>query len=152
MFPNQNKYHFYILPVLFLEYLAIVSTCVVLQTVLFKSFGNQVYIIMDCMEFACRLSVFMVYLLFGKISDMVGQQWCLLVMVLGTCVHICLLALLPLDRNQNNGDNSRNDGQQPHHVNCIWIFVTLLALSVTFSSIFLLRFACILNLMTKKEE
>jgi MFS family permease len=89
---SKRWQHFYVLPVLLLEFLAIALTRAVLPSMLLAEYGSQVYLIMGFADFVRGLLAFVACPLTGKISDIVGRRICLFVTVLGTCAPACSLA------------------------------------------------------------
>eukprot|EP00591_Stephanopyxis_turris_P018639 CAMPEP_0195536126 /NCGR_PEP_ID=MMETSP0794_2-20130614/45497_1 /TAXON_ID=515487 /ORGANISM="Stephanopyxis turris, Strain CCMP 815" /LENGTH=756 /DNA_ID=CAMNT_0040669443 /DNA_START=126 /DNA_END=2396 /DNA_ORIENTATION=- len=142
---NKIPPHLYILPVLFLEFMAISLTRAILPSLILAEFDSNVYIIMGCAECMRGLLAFISCPLFGKISDSTGRRPCLFVTVLGTCAPVCSLAILSVDW---SGGNFVHWMQE----NKIYVFVYLLALSGLFSSTFTLTFAYISDVVPKQAE
>jgi DHA1 family tetracycline resistance protein-like MFS transporter len=92
-----------VLPVLLLEFLALALTRAVIPGMLLRAYGSRVYLVMGFADFVRGSLAFVASPLFGKISDLVGRRWCLLVTVLGTCAPVCSLAFFSWD----------NDGGSP---------------------------------------
>jgi MFS family permease len=89
--------HLYVLPVLLLEFLALALTRAVIPSLLLQEYGNRVYLVMGFADFIRGSLAFVACPLFGKISDIVGRRWCLLVTVFGTCAPVCSLAFFTWD-------------------------------------------------------
>lgn len=102
---TKNLTHLYVLPVLFLEFMALALTRAVLPAMLLQSFQDNVYFIMGCVEFVRGLLAFVMCPLFGKISDVVGRRSCLFITVLGTCAPVCSLAFMPYTYSYTFGGN-----------------------------------------------
>lgn len=81
----------YILPVLFMEYLAISIARGILPKMIVDSFGGYSYIAVGVMETVKGLLAFVSSPLFGKLSDKIGRKYCLLVTVVGTTFPVGLM-------------------------------------------------------------
>ena len=66
---NHRNLFLLVLPVLFLEYLAISLTKSLIPTMLLETFGDWSYIVIGCMETFKGLTAFLACPIFGKISD-----------------------------------------------------------------------------------
>lgn len=172
--------HLYVLPVLLMEFLALALTRAVLPSLLLQKFGNRVYLVMGCVEFVRGFLAFLACPLFGKISDVVGRRWCLLVTVLGTCAPVCSLAFFSWENEPYYATNlsvnasavqsegaidEAGTGIFPHsldengavvtqtmHPMAITVFVVLLSLSGVFASTFTLVFAYISDTVRNQDE
>lgn len=167
--------HFYVLPVLLLEFLALALTRAVLPSLLLQQYGRSVYIVMGCADAVRGLLAFVASPLFGKISDQIGRRVCLFVTVLGTCAPICSLAFFtwdaPLSISQSGvvesgedpsdesgvwpmiwGNSASSISEPALHSRSLTVFVVLLALSGIFSSTFTLVFAYISDTVRNQEE
>lgn len=100
---SSSYLHFYVLPVLLLEFLALALTRAVLPHLLLQKYDTQVYMVMGVAECIRGLLAFVSCPLFGKLSDVVGRKPCLFVTVLGTCAPVCSLALLSWDNDATGG-------------------------------------------------
>ena len=89
---TSTPQHLYVLPVLFLEFLAIALTRAVLPHILLKEYGSRVYLVLGCADCIRGLLAFFACPLFGKLSDALGRRVCLLITVIGTCAPSCSLA------------------------------------------------------------
>ncbi|KAJ1446376.1 major facilitator superfamily domain-containing protein [Pelagophyceae sp. CCMP2097] len=119
-----------ILPVLFLEFLAIAVTRSLLPARLNDFYGDRVYYVIGVAETFKGLLAFGACPFFGRISDVVGRQPCLLVTVVGTTAPCWVLAFT---------DN-------------LWIYVTALGLSGLCAGTFTLVFAYISDVVAPKER
>lgn len=139
---NESR-HFYVLPVLLLEFLALSLTRAVIPTLLLETFGDNVYFVMGCTEAVRGVLAFVASPAFGKISDIIGRKKCLFTTVLGSCMPVCSLAVM-------SWKNTVLDQEQQRHR--IWIFVVFLALSGLFSSTFTLTFAYISDSVKNRKD
>lgn len=90
---NNNQYQYlYVLPVLFLEFLAVALTRAVLPSLLLEKYGKHVYLVLGVADCVRGLLAFAACPIFGKLSDIIGRRICLFVTVLGTCAPVCSLA------------------------------------------------------------
>ena len=122
--------HYHVLPVLFLEFLAIAVTKSLVPELMVRFFGDRVYLVIGVVEQVKGVLAFFACPLFGKLSDAVGRKRCLFVTVLGTTLPVCTLAL------------TRN----------LWVYVVAQGLSGMFSSTFTLTFAYISDIVIPAEE
>jgi len=92
---NNNKpfQHYYVLPVLLFEFLALSLTRAVLPMLLLQHYGNATYLVLGCADCIRGLLAFVACPFFGKVSDVIGRRVCLFVTVMGTCAPVCSLAL-----------------------------------------------------------
>lgn len=158
--PNTTRYqHFYVLPVLLMEFLALALTRAVLPSLLLHEYGNRVYLVMGFADFIRGLLAFFTCPLFGKVSDIVGRRLCLLVTVLGTCAPVCSLAMfswdhVPMVNLQEAADETmlEDEFSTRMHPYAITLFIVLLSLSGIFSSTFTLVFAYISDTVIEQEE
>lgn len=110
-----------ILPVLFLEYLTISLGRTLFPKYLVKNFGSYSYLVLGLSETVKGLLAFVSSPLFGKLSDMIGRKFCLLITVIGSSLPICIMAF--------------NDD--------ILLYIVMSSLSGFFSATFALTFAYI---------
>ncbi|EGB08937.1 hypothetical protein AURANDRAFT_37260, partial [Aureococcus anophagefferens] len=115
----------FILPVLFVEFLAIAVTKSLLPARLNDFFGEEVYMVIGVAETVKGIFAFVACPLFGRLSDVVGRTSCLLVTVVGTTAPCWILAFT---------DN-------------LWAYVCALGLSGLFASTFTLVFAYIADVV-----
>ena len=125
-----GKNYLYVLPVLFLEFLAISITKSLIPYMLVEQFGGYTYLVVGLMETIKGLLAFVSCPLFGRLSDRAGRKYCLLLTVLGTTMPTYLLAF------------TRN----------MHVFVAALSLSGIFSATFPLTFAYIADCIHKKKR
>lgn len=119
-----------VLPVLFLEFLAISLTKSLIPKMLVEEFGDHTYVIVGIMETIKGILAFISCPAFGKLSDRIGRKYCLLVTVIGTTAPICLLVF------------TRN----------MYVFAFALSLSGFFSATFPLTFAYISDCVVDKKQ
>jgi len=74
--PNNN--YVYVLPVLFLEYLAISITRSILPGMMIEVYGDWIYIIVGIIESVKGIFAFIACPIFGKVSDRFGRRYCLI--------------------------------------------------------------------------
>mmetsp|Transcript_20909 Transcript_20909/g.49651 ORF Transcript_20909/g.49651 Transcript_20909/m.49651 type:complete len:826 (+) Transcript_20909:104-2581(+) len=114
--------HYYVLPVLLLEFLAIALTRAVLPGMLLKEYGSNVYLVLGAADCVRGLLAFFACPLFGKLSDVLfGRRLCLFITVLGSCAPVCSLAFFSGwdgDNKQSGGLNS-SGGEEPSLVEMI---------------------------------
>ena len=122
--------YLFILPVLFVEFLAIAVTKSLLPARLNDFFGEHVYMVIGVAETIKGIFAFGACPLFGRLSDVVGRTSCLLVTVVGTTAPCWILALT---------DN-------------LWAYVTALGLSGLFASTFTLTFAYIADVVDAEKR
>ena len=127
---NDKGNYLYVLPVLFLEFLAISITKSLIPYMLVGTFEGYTYLVVGLMETIKGLLAFISCPLFGRLSDRAGRKYCLLLTVLGTTMPTCLLAFT----------------QNMH------VFVTALSLSGIFSATFPLTFAYIADCIDKRKR
>ena len=112
--------HYYVLPVLLLEFLAIALTRAVLPGMLLKEYGSNVYLVLGAADCVRGLLAFFACPLFGKLSDVLfGRRLCLFITVLGSCAPVCSLAFFSGwdDNKQSGGVNG--SGEEPSLVEMI---------------------------------
>jgi MFS transporter, DHA1 family, tetracycline resistance protein len=126
---GKNNFY-YVLPVLFLEFLAIAITKSSVPYMLVDTFESYTYVVVGMMETAKGLLAFFSCPIFGRLSDQTGRKMCLLVTVVGTTFPVCLLAF------------TRN----------MHFFVLALSVSGIFSATFPLTFAYIADCVDKKDR
>jgi MFS family permease len=80
-----------ILPVLFLEYLAVSIARSLIPTMIVEEFGSYSYLFVGVVETVKGLLAFVSSPLFGKLSDLIGRKYCLLATVIGTTAPIFLM-------------------------------------------------------------
>eukprot|EP00934_Nitzschia_sp_Nitz4_P007208 Nitzschia sp. Nitz4//scaffold50_size126154//15349//17238//NITZ4_003670-RA/size126154-processed-gene-0.50-mRNA-1//-1//CDS//3329553653//7198//frame0 len=158
--------HFYVLPVLLLEFLALALTRAVLPSMLLQEYGSRTYLVLGFADCIRGLLAFLACPLFGRLSDVFGRKSCLFVTVLGTCAPVCSLALFswksPVDQalvfsDETTSSMDGDDDGVGHHIfflppMAIPVFVVLLSLSGMFSSTFTLVFAYISDTVSDREE
>ena len=161
---SAKKYqHLYVLPVLWLEFLAIALTRAVLPSILLDQYQNRVYLVLGCADCIRGLLAFLTCPLFGKLSDLWGRRLCLLITVIGSCSPVCSLAFFPWTA-VDEGDAPAEAGDEGAPLRssssfeytlpplAIPLFVVLLGVSGIFSSTFTLVFAYISDTVTKRDE
>ena len=119
-----------ILPVLFLEYVAIAVTKSLLPGRLNAFFGPRVYYAIGVAETVKGLLAFCACPLIGRVSDLVGRSSCLVLTVLGTTAPCWVLVFT---------DN-------------LWVYVTALGLSGIFAATFTLVFAYIADVVPPRQR
>jgi DHA1 family tetracycline resistance protein-like MFS transporter len=125
-----SKPYFYVLPVLFLEFLAISITKSLVPYMLVDAFADYTYAVVGMMETAKGLLAFFSCPVFGRLSDQTGRKACLLFTVVGTTFPVCILAFT---QNMN-------------------LFVIALSFSGIFSATFPLTFAYIADCVDRKSR
>lgn len=125
----SNSYLF-IMPVLFIEFLAIAVTRSLLPGRLNAFFGDRVYLVIGVAETVKGLLAFGSCPLFGKLSDVVGRRPCLVVTVFGTILP-CFC---------------------PAFTDDLWVYVTALGLSGLFAGTFTLVFAYISDVVSADDR
>lgn len=88
---NQHNFS-KVLPVLFYEYLALSIPKAILPGMLVNTFGVYTYFMVGVMETVKGLLAFFACPLFGKLSDIIGRKYCLLITVIGTTFPVSVLA------------------------------------------------------------
>jgi DHA1 family tetracycline resistance protein-like MFS transporter len=146
--------HYYVLPVLLLEFLAIALTRAVLPSILIEEYGSNVYVVLGIADFIRGLLAFFACPLFGKLSDALGRKVCLFVTVLGSCAPVCSLAFFTWDETTILAQNDSNAEELSSALPpmAIPLFVVLLSLSGLFSSTFPLVFAYISDSVQERNE
>ena len=81
-----------VLPVLFYEYLALSIPKSILPAMLVNTFGQYTYFVVGIIETIKGLLAFFACPLFGKLSDIIGRKYCLLITVIGTTFPVSALA------------------------------------------------------------
>ena len=127
---NKNLNFTYILPVLFYEYLAISITKSLIPIMFIEAFGKYSYQMIGLMEMVKGLLAFLACPLFGKISDIVGRKYCLLLTVIGSCLPYVLMG----------------------YTNNMWVYVVATSLSGVCSATFVLTFAYISDIVPQRER
>lgn len=125
-----TTHFYYVLPVLFFEFLAISITKSIIPQMLLDEFGGYTYLVVGLMETIKGILAFVSCPVFGRLSDKVGRKYCLMVTVIGTTLPVVLMAFT-----QN-----------------MYVFVTMLSISGIFSATFPLTFAYIADCVDKKER
>lgn len=126
----DERRYLYVLPVLFLEYLALSLSRALLPGLMNSAFGNYTYHVLGIVETAKGILAFMACPLFGKLSDVVGRRTGLFITVLGTTLPISSLAL----------------------TQSMWIYAVAQGLSGVFASTFTITFAYIADLVHKERR
>lgn len=119
-----------ILPVLFLEYLSISLGKTLFPNLIVKTFGDYSYIAVGLVETLKGLLAFVACPVFGKLSDIIGRKYCILVTVIGSTMPVCLMAF--------NTD--------------MYVYSLALAVSGFFSATFSLTFAYISDCVSPKDR
>jgi len=127
---GEERRYLYVLPVLFLEYLALSLSRALMPGLMVSTFGNYTFGILGVIETVKGILAFMACPLFGKLSDVVGRRTGLFITVLGTTLPILSLALT-----QN-----------------MWIYAVAQGLSGIFASTFTITFAYIADLVHKERR
>ena len=127
----QSKLDFTrILPVLFFEYLALCLGRALIPKLIVEEFGNYSYLALGLLETVKGLLAFVSSPLIGKLSDIIGRKYCLLVTVVGTTFPVCIMAF--------TAD--------------MHAYAVAMALSGFFSATFTLTFAYIADCVSVKER
>mmetsp|Transcript_17238 Transcript_17238/g.34306 ORF Transcript_17238/g.34306 Transcript_17238/m.34306 type:complete len:603 (+) Transcript_17238:134-1942(+) len=129
--------YLYILPVLFLEFLALSLTRPIIPYLLLAAYPTTLYLVMGCADAIRGLLSFVSGPLIGKLSDATGRRTCLVVTVLGTTAPVCALAVLD---GSDTGNKRRMD-----------TFVTMMALSGLLSATFTVAFAYISDVVKGEQ-
>lgn len=148
--PQIQFQHYYVLPVLLLEFLAIALTRAVLPSILIEEYGSNVYVVLGIADCIRGILAFFACPLFGKLSDALGRKICLFVTVLGSCAPVCSLAFFTWDDETTTIPGSDADAAVPPMA--IPLFVVLLSFSGLFSSTFPLVFAYISDSVQERKE
>lgn len=117
-----------ILPVLFMEYLAISLARTLFPQMIVDTFGEKSYFVVGICETIKGLLAFVSCPLFGKLSDRVGRKICLLMSMLGTTFPVWLMVF----------------------TNNIVLYMIALSASGFFSATFSLTFAYISDCVDRK--
>ena len=138
--PNKNpNTYLYVLPVLFLEYLALSVTRAILPSLMVKTFGKSVYFVTGISEAVKGILAFFACPYIGKISDIIGRKTCLFATVLFTLLPVSSLSLTFFLFNFDADDR-------------IKLFVVLLSLSGIFASTFTVTFAYISDCVPRESR
>ncbi len=133
-----------VLPVLFLEFLAISLTRSILPPLLTSTFPTSIYLLMGIAETVKGVLSFSSAQFLGKMSDEIGRRKVLMYTVAGTCAPTSALALASLLSSPvptlNTDDPPHSD---PATVYSLQLFVVLFGISGLFASTFTLTFAYI---------
>lgn len=127
------------LPVLFLEYLALSVTRAILPSLMVKTFGKSVYFVTGISEAVKGILAFFACPYIGKISDIIGRKTCLFATVLFTLLPVSSLSLTFFLFNFDADDR-------------IKLFVVLLSLSGIFASTFTVTFAYISDCVPRESR
>jgi len=119
-----------ILPVLFLEYLAISLTKTLIPKLIVDKFEGYSYFVVGVSETVKGLLAFVSCPIFGKLSDQVGRKLCILLSMVGTTFPVCIMSF----------------------TSNVTIYVILLSLSGLFSGTFTLTFAYIADCVEKRKR
>ena len=119
-----------ILPVLFIEFLAIAFTKSLMPGRLNAFFGERVYWVMGVSETVKGALAFAACPLFGRVSDVLGRCKCLFVTVIGTTMPCWILAF----------------------TDDLWVYVVCWGLSGFFAATFTLTFAYVADVVPAKER
>lgn len=119
-----------ILPVLFLEYLAISLTKTLIPKLIVEQFQGYSYFVVGVSETIKGLLAFISCPIVGKLSDQVGRKLCLLISMLGTTFPVCAMAF----------------------TSNVVVYVVLLSISGIFSATFTLAFAYIADCVEKRKR
>ena len=91
--------HYYVLPVLFLEFLAIAVTKSLVPELIVRFYGDRVYLVIGVVEQVKGVLAFFACPLFGKVSDVVGRKKCLFNLIIifnqnkKAKLYVCLIQL-----------------------------------------------------------
>ncbi|KAG5188037.1 hippocampus abundant transcript 1 protein, partial [Tribonema minus] len=121
---------FYVLPVLFFEFLAIAMARSLIPGLMVDFFGEWTYHVIGVVETVKGLLAFAACPMFGRLSDVIGRRRCLLLTVVGTTLPVCSLAF----------------------TSSLWTFVALQSLSGCFAATFPLTFAYIADFVPKARR
>lgn len=127
---GEERRYLYVLPVLFLEYLALSLSRALMPGLMVATFSNHTYFVLGVIETVKGILAFMACPLFGKLSDVVGRRTGLFITVLGTTLPILSLAL----------------------TQSMWIYAVAQGLSGIFASTFTITFAYIADLVHKERR
>lgn len=127
---DEPPNYVFILPVLFVEFLAIAVTRSLLPGRLNAFFGDRVYVVIGVAETVKGLLAFAACPLFGKLSDVVGRRPCLVVTVFGTILP-CFC---------------------PAFTDDLWVYVTALGLSGLCAATFTLVFSYIADVVPAERR
>ena len=75
---SEDKAYTFILPVLFLEYLAISITKSLLPGMIIEFFGEWSYAVVGLLETVKGVLAFFACPIIGKVSDRIGRKYCIL--------------------------------------------------------------------------
>lgn len=128
--PGSGVDYTHILPVLFMEYLAISIARGVLPRMIVDAFGSYSYLTVGVMETLKGLLAFVSSPLFGKLSDKIGRKYCLLVTVVGTTFPVGLMTF----------------------TSNMYLYAIFLSISGFFSATFALTFAYISDCVEVKKR
>lgn len=126
----ESKNYTLILPVLFLEYLAISVARTLFPGMIVNQFGGYSYLVVGLSETVKGLLAFISCPLFGKSSDKIGRKACLLITMVGSTLPVLVMAFTS---------------------NMI-VYVTVVAISGLFSATFSLTFAYISDCLEPKKR
>ena len=126
----SERRYYYVLPVLFLEYLALSIPRSLLPSLLNHAFGSYTYHVLGIVETVKGILAFVSCPLFGRLSDMIGRRFGLLFTVVGTVLPIFVL----------------------WSTESMYSYVVAQGLSGLFASTFTITFAYIADLVGKERR
>jgi DHA1 family tetracycline resistance protein-like MFS transporter len=119
-----------ILPVLFLEYLAISLTKTLIPKLIVDSYDDYSYFVVGISETIKGILAFISCPILGRLSDQIGRKNCILVSMLGTTFPVCILSF----------------------TTNVTFYIICLSLSGLFSATFTLTFAYIADCVEKRKR
>ena len=125
-----ERRYYYVLPVLFLEYLALSIPRSLLPSLLNNAFGSYTYHVLGIVETVKGILAFVSCPLFGRLSDIIGRRFGLLFTVVGTVLPIFVL----------------------WSTESMYSYVVAQGLSGIFASTFTITFAYIADLVGKERR
>eukprot|EP01038_Epipyxis_sp_PR26KG_P012932 gene12932-17339_t len=128
----SNTKHDYskVLPVLFMEYLALSLARTLFPSMIVSTFGRYSYIAVGVTETVKGILAFVSCPLFGGLSDRIGRKYCLLATVVGTVFPVCIMAF----------------------TTNMWIYSIAFGMSGFFAATFALTFAYISDCVEPKNR
>jgi MFS transporter, DHA1 family, tetracycline resistance protein len=126
----EERSYVRILPVLFLEYLAISLARTLFPQMIVDGFGEYSYLVVGVSETVKGLLAFLSCPMFGKLSDKIGRKPCLLLTMLGSTFPVWILVFAP----------------------SITVYLISLSFSGLFSATFSLTFAYISDCVEGKKR
>ncbi|CAM9248142.1 unnamed protein product [Discosporangium mesarthrocarpum] len=127
--PREQRY-LLVLPVLFYEFLALALVRGLLPNMMLQFWAGWTYAVIGIIETMKGCLAFVACPMFGRLSDIIGRQRCLLLTVMGTTFPVCTLALT-----QN-----------------LWVFAAALSFSGIFAATFPLTFAYIADFVPREDR